>query len=165
MRKKSLMRALMISAAGLAVALAAPASAETLPEAMASAVDGNPSLAAQRSRLAASREALPQAWAEALPSVSLSAGAGIDEGYPTPGVGRSESWSGSANASQLLFASGRIMATTRAARAEIRGRGRRLRSRAAEFAARCRRRLRRRASATGGGGRARDGGFEPLASV
>jgi outer membrane protein len=120
MRKKSLKRFLMITAA--LVAFAAPlAQAETLPEAMASAVDGNPTLAAQRQRLNASREALPQAWAEALPSVSLSAGASIGDSYPTPGDERSETWSGSANASQLLFGSGRVLATTRAARAEIRG--------------------------------------------
>jgi outer membrane protein len=121
MRKKSLKRFLMISAAALAAFAAPLAQAETLPEAMASAVDGNPTLAAQRQRLNASREALPQAWAEALPSVSLSAGASIGDSFPTPGDERTETWSGSANASQLLFGSGRVMATTRAARAEIRG--------------------------------------------
>jgi outer membrane protein len=117
-----LKRVLTISTAAFAVAFAAPmAQAETLPEAMAAAVDGNPTLAAQRQRLNASREALPQAWAEALPSVSLSANAGIDESFPTDVGGRSESWSGSANASQLLFGSGRVLASTRAARAQIRG--------------------------------------------
>jgi outer membrane protein len=116
-----LKRFLMISAAALAAFAAPTAQAETLPEAMASAVDGNPTLAAQRQRLNATREALPQAWDEALPSVSLSAGASIGDSYPTPGDERSETWSGSANASQLLFGSGRVLATTRAARAEIRG--------------------------------------------
>lgn len=114
------MRTLMVSILTLAIAMPAMrAGAETLPEAMAAAVDGNPSLAAQRQRLRATREVLPQAWSEALPQIGLSAGAGIDRGFPTPGEDEDESWSGSASASQLLFASGRVMATTRAARAQI----------------------------------------------
>src|SRR5262249_32480958 len=122
MRKNSLMRALTISVAMTALlTCAAPASAETLAEALTSAVEGNPTLAAQRQRLAASREALPQAWAEALPQLSLSANAGVSDRFPTAGDTRDESWSGSASASQLLFASGRVLATTRAAKAEIRG--------------------------------------------
>lgn len=117
------MRKAMISLLALAIAMpmAPSARADTLAEAMAAAVDGNPSLAAQRQRLKATREALPQAISEALPQVSLSAGANAGESYPTAGVGRDESWSGSASASQLLFASGRVVATTRAARAQIDG--------------------------------------------
>lgn len=114
-------RVLLISAASLAAAFAPLARAETLPEAMASAVDGNPTLAAQRQRLNATREALPQAWAEALPSVSLSAGASAGDSYPSAGSDRNGVWSGSANASQLVFGSGRVLASTRAARAQIRG--------------------------------------------
>lgn len=113
------MRALMVSLMALAIAM--PANADTLADAMTSAVDGNPSLAAQRQRLNATREALPQAWAEALPQVSLSAGANVGDRYPTPDDERTETWSGSASASQLLFASGRILASTRSARAQIRG--------------------------------------------
>ncbi|MGE0597477.1 MAG: TolC family outer membrane protein, partial [Hyphomonadaceae bacterium] len=113
------MRAIAVSV--LALTMAMPAHADTLGEAMVSAVEGNPTLAAQRSRLAATREALPQAWAEALPQVSLSAGANVGDSYPTPGDERSETWSGSASASQLLFGSGRVLASTRAARAQIRG--------------------------------------------
>jgi outer membrane protein len=108
----------------LALAAAAPANADTLVEAMTAAVETNPTLAAQRQRLNATREALPQAWAEALPQLSLSAGAGRDNrdgagpGIDTPSR---ETWSGSANASQLLFGGGRVLATTRAARAQIQG--------------------------------------------
>ncbi|MDX2274959.1 MAG: TolC family outer membrane protein [Hyphomonadaceae bacterium] len=115
------MKRILTLSAALAFVLAPMAQAETLPEAMAAAVDGNPSLAAQRQRLAATREALPQAWAEALPSVSLSAGASVGDSYGPASGERSESWSGSANASQLLFSSGRVLASTRAARAQIRG--------------------------------------------
>jgi outer membrane protein len=119
---------LMTTIALMALTAAMPATADTLDEAMASAVNSNPSLAAQRSRLAASREALPQAWAEALPQVSLSATAGQTDRYGTTTTGvslddtpRDESWNGSANASQLLWSSGRVLASTRAARAQIRG--------------------------------------------
>lgn len=105
----------------LALAMAAPAAADTLPEAMTEAVESNPTLAAQRQRLAATREALPQAWAEALPQVSLSAGANVGERFPTPADDRTETWTGSASASQLVFGSGRVLASTRSARAQIRG--------------------------------------------
>ncbi len=67
------MRTLIASMLALAVSM--PAAADTLPEAMAAAVESNPSLAAQRQRLNATREALPQAWAEALPQISVSGSA------------------------------------------------------------------------------------------
>lgn len=119
------MRLLIVSF--LALAMAMPASAETLAEAMSAAAESNPTLAAQRQRLRATSEALPQAWAEALPQVSLSAGAArtssggdAPDGTPITDPAR-ESWNGSASASQLLFGSGRVIASTRAARAQIRG--------------------------------------------
>lgn len=122
MRKKVLMRFVMASL--LALATAMPANADTLTQAMSTAVETNPTLAAQRQRLNATREALPQAWSEMLPQLSLSAGAtrsnrdGQGPGIDTPS---SETWSGSAGASQLLFSGGRVIATTRAARAQIAG--------------------------------------------
>lgn len=122
MRKKVLMRFLMASL--LALATAMPANADTLTQAMSTAVDTNPTLAAERQRLNATREALPSAWAEMLPQISLSAGAqrsnndGTAPGADTPSR---ETWSGSFGASQLLFAGGRVVATTRAARAQISG--------------------------------------------
>lgn len=119
------MRLLVASLAAL-IAATAPASvsAETLAESMVSAVESNPTLAAQRQRLNATREALPQAWAAALPQVSLSAGASAsdrDSDNPALESGRDETWSANANVSQLLFGSGRVVASTRAARAQIAG--------------------------------------------
>lgn len=116
------MKRLVLSIAALIAA--APAAAETLPEAMSAAVDSSPSLAAQRQRLRAAREALPQAWAEALPQVNvvgLAERSDTDSDNPMLDTGRSEDWVASASASQLIFGSGRVIASTRAARASIRG--------------------------------------------
>lgn len=110
------MRTLIASMLALAVSM--PAAADTLPEAMAAAVESNPSLAAQRQRLNATREALPQAWAEALPQISVSGSATRTSSELNPG---SETWNARAGASQLLFGGGRVLASTRAARAQIRG--------------------------------------------
>jgi outer membrane protein len=102
-----------------------PAHADTLADAMNDAMQSNPTLAAQRQRLNATREALPQAWAEALPQISVSGGATRSNTdsreNPLLDTPARETWSASANASQLLFAGGRVLATTRAARAQIRG--------------------------------------------
>jgi outer membrane protein len=112
----------LTSLAVLAALIAGPAAADTLPEAMTTALDGNPTLAAARARLAATKEAVPQAWAEALPQISLSAGASVANSYPTPNVdAQSKDWSGTASVSQLLFGSGRVLFSTRAARAQVRG--------------------------------------------
>jgi outer membrane protein len=111
------MRTLIVSM--LALAAAAPAAADTLPEAMVAAVESNPTLAAQRQRLNATREALPQAWAEALPQISVSGGA-TRASSDAPGLA-TENWNARAGASQLLFGGGRVLASTRAARAQIRG--------------------------------------------
>jgi outer membrane protein len=123
MRKKILMRFAMVSLAALAVAM--PANADTLGEAMSAAVQTNPTLAAQRQRLNATREALPQAWAEALPQLSVSASAtrsNRDSNQnPFLDTPAEEDWSASGSVSQLLFGGGRVLATTRAARAQIVG--------------------------------------------
>jgi outer membrane protein len=115
------MRVLIASV--LALSMAMPASADTLADAMQGAVETNPSLAAQRQRLNATREALPQAWAEALPQISVSAGAtDTSREDDTPGPDDDgESWNASGGVSQLLFSGGRVLATTRAARAQIAG--------------------------------------------
>lgn len=118
------MRKLIVSLAALAAAAPGAAFADTLDEAMISAAESNPTLAAQRQRLRATREALPQAWSEALPQLSLSGGATAsdrDSDNPALDTDRNESWSASASASQLLFGSGRVLASTRAARAQIAG--------------------------------------------
>jgi outer membrane protein len=122
MRKNFSMRRLIVSVAALAALMPATAGADTLTEAMISAVDSNPTLAAQRQRLNATREALPQAWSEALPQISISGGAGRSDAEINGVEGpNDEDWSASANASQLLFGSGRVAASTRGARAQIRG--------------------------------------------
>lgn len=118
------MRKVIVSLVALAVAMPVTAHADTLTEAMVSAVESNPTLAAARQRLNATREALPQAWAEALPQISVSGSATSSDresDTPSPEDGRRENWSASANASQLVFGSGRVLGTTRAARAQIRG--------------------------------------------
>jgi outer membrane protein len=101
------------------------ARADTLAEAMISAQESNPTLAAQRQRLRATRETLPQALSAALPQVSVSASANAnDRDFEDPAAidtGRDETWSAQANVSQLLFGSGRVLASTRAARAQIAG--------------------------------------------
>ncbi|HWA01819.1 MAG TPA: TolC family outer membrane protein [Caulobacterales bacterium] len=107
--------------AAAAPAAVTPACAETLDEAMNEAVASNPALAAQRARLSAAREAVPQAWSEGLPQVSLSADATRDDGHGSGNTPRNDSWGGSASASQLLFASGHFLANLTAARAEVRG--------------------------------------------
>ena len=95
---------------------------DTLSDAMLAAVQTNPTLAASRQRLNATKQALPQAWSEALPQVDFSAGAGMsDTDHTQPDPPSSRTWSAGLSGSQLLFASGRIIGTTRAANAEIRG--------------------------------------------
>ncbi len=118
------MRGLIVSLAALAVLAPGTVAADTLTEAMVSAAESNPTLAAQRARLRATREALPQAWADALPQVSISGAAqsrDTDSDTPALDTGRREGWDASVSASQLLFGSGRVLASTRAARAQIRG--------------------------------------------
>jgi outer membrane protein len=115
------MRGLIVSLAALAALMPGTVAADTLTEAMVSAAESNPTLAAQRARLRATREALPQAWAEALPQISITGTAqsrDTDEPFDLP---RDEDWDASVSASQLLFGSGRVLASTRAARAQIRG--------------------------------------------
>jgi len=95
---------------------------ESLTEAMLDAVQTSPTLAASRQRLNATREALPQAWSEALPQIDLTADAtstDIDETHPK--VPTTRTWSAGVSGTQLLFASGRIIGTTRSASAQIRG--------------------------------------------
>ncbi|MEZ5996825.1 MAG: TolC family outer membrane protein [Hyphomonadaceae bacterium] len=117
------MRGLIVSVLALSAA-AAPAAADTLGEAMVSAQESNPTLAAQRQRLRATREALPQALSAALPQISVSGAAtraNRDSDNPLLDTPSTETWTSSANVSQLLFGSGRVWAATRAARAQIAG--------------------------------------------
>ncbi|UPT61161.1 MAG: TolC family protein [Hyphomonadaceae bacterium JAD_PAG50586_4] len=89
------------------------------------AISTSPTLAAERARVRAVREALPQAWSELLPQVSLDASAieqdsTEDEFTPAFTIReRPEYWIASVRASTLLFGSGRVLASTRQARAQI----------------------------------------------
>ncbi len=113
-----------ILAASLAL-LGAPVSAETLDEAMRAAIEGNPSIAAERARLKAAEEAVPQARAAALPSISASASATSSHNRLESGAGgatirsSSDDWSGGLSASQTLFASGGVFANIRRAKADV----------------------------------------------
>jgi outer membrane protein len=118
------MRGLIVSLAALAALMPGAVAADTLTEAMVSAAESNPTLAAQRARLRATREALPQAWSEALPQVAITGVAqrrDADSSNPLLDDANNDDWNASASASQLLFGSGRVLASTRAARAQIEG--------------------------------------------
>jgi outer membrane protein len=117
MLKSATLRTLTMACA--AAAFATPASAETLDEAVAAAMQTNPTLLAQRARLDATREQLPQARAEGLPFVTATANANSAQNELVSG--RDESWSANLSASQLLFAGGRVAASVRQARANIAG--------------------------------------------
>jgi outer membrane protein len=89
------------------------------------AVSTNPGLAAERTRVRAVRQALPQAWAELLPQVTADASAieqdsSEDEFTPAFTIREQpEYWVASVRSSTLLFGSGRVLASTRQARAQI----------------------------------------------
>lgn len=89
------------------------------------AISTNPSLAAERARVRAVRQSLPQAWAELLPQVTVDASAieqdsSEDEFLPAFTIREQpEYWIASVRSSTLLFGSGRVMASTRQARAQI----------------------------------------------
>ncbi len=116
-----MIRTFLLTAVAIA-GLTSLAQAETLIEAMKSALETNPTIEAREARLRATGEALPQARAGALPSLSVSAGADASR-RDGGGVVASDdqSWSASASASQLLFASGSVLASTRQAKARIAG--------------------------------------------
>lgn len=117
------MRTLIVSLLALSAAIGT-AQADTLGEAMTSAQESNPTLAAQRQRLRATREALPQALAAALPQISASGSANAgdrDSDNPLLEGDRTETWTAQAGVSQLLFGGGRVLASTRAANAQIAG--------------------------------------------
>ncbi|MGE0741147.1 MAG: TolC family outer membrane protein [Hyphomonadaceae bacterium] len=116
----------LVSAFMATTAIVCPyaASAETLPEAMQSAIEGNPSLAAARARVTAIRQELPLAWSEALPQISLSGSANQNNRseqspFATTVRERPDYWIASVNTSTLLFGGGRVWASTREARGRI----------------------------------------------
>lgn len=99
--------------------------APTFQSEAVNAISTNPSLAAERARVRAVRQALPQAWAELLPQVTVDASAieqdsSEDEFLPAFTIREQpEYWIASVRSSTLLFGSGRVLASTRQARAQI----------------------------------------------
>jgi|CXWL01.1.fsa_nt_gi outer membrane protein len=108
----------------LAVSMfAGQANGESLPDAMATALETNPSLASARAQVRGVRESLPLAWSEALPQISGNASATQTlRGENTPAFTireQPEYWIATLNTSTLLFGGGRVWASTRQARAQI----------------------------------------------
>jgi len=99
--------------------------APTFQSEAVTAISTNPGLAAERARVRAVRQALPQAWAELLPQVTVEASAieqdsTEDEFLPAFTIREQpEYWVASVRSSTLLFGSGRVLASTRQARAQI----------------------------------------------
>ena len=120
-----MMKRLSYLLAASVMLLSAPVSAETLDEALRAAVEGNPAIAAQRARLKAAEEAVPQARSAALPSVSAGASATssrnrLEDGAGGPTVrSSSDTWTSGVSASQTLFASGGVFANIRRAKADV----------------------------------------------
>ncbi|MEQ1492167.1 MAG: TolC family protein, partial [Terricaulis sp.] len=104
---------------------AADPHAATFQSEAVTAISTNPALAAERARVRAVRQALPQAWAELLPQVTVDASAieqdsSEDEFLPAFTIREQpEYWIASVRSSTLLFGSGRVLASTRQARAQI----------------------------------------------
>ncbi|MEO1309603.1 MAG: TolC family protein [Pseudomonadota bacterium] len=117
------------------------ASAQSLEEIMADALDGSQTLAADRAALDAQREAPKQAFASALPSVSVGGSVsandatydpgrdgeqflrdlGVTSGFNGTGLEAAQTTYGvSLSARQTVYAGGRVMNSIRAARAGVR---------------------------------------------
>jgi outer membrane protein len=119
-------RVLSVSLAALmacASAAFAPVSAETLREALTSTYQTNPRIDAERARLRATDESVPQAKAGYRPRVNASADVGYQRRESNPGLtsdGQSNPAGYSINASQSLFSGYRTVNTVREAEANVR---------------------------------------------
>ncbi len=113
------------SLAAIAFALSAQAAhAETLGESTAVALEFSPALMSEMQRLEATREALPIAWAEVFPQVTLDASANDARSTERSGLAFSvrdqrEYWVAGIRTSTLLYNGGRLWATRRQANAQI----------------------------------------------
>lgn len=114
------------------IALLAPASAETLQDALAMAYRSNPTIRAERARLRATEELKAQAWAAALPQVQASASYGSLEDTQTtspiigPGTTQTTNLNpltASVNAEQPIFNGFRNINAIKQARARVRAGG------------------------------------------
>jgi outer membrane protein len=114
---RHLARGLLFSA----VLLSAPACAETLNEALASAYSGNPALRAERARQRATDEQVPQALSGWRPTVTAEADAGHNwsDSHPGPST-ESDPADVSISLSQPLFRGFKTINGTRAAEASVR---------------------------------------------
>lgn len=121
-------RAFSIRAALIAVACAVilggqAATAETLDDAFRDAIATSPDLAARRARVDAQREAVTLAYTDAFPQLAANITASrVDRDDPArriTGTERRDEWRAGAQASQLVFASGRVRAAVRQARAQL----------------------------------------------
>lgn len=106
-----------------AALIAVPAGAETLEDAFRDAAESSPDLASRRARVAAQRAAISLAYADALPQIAVNlTGSRMDRDDPArriSGTERRDEWRAGAQASQLVFGSGRVRAAARQARAQL----------------------------------------------
>ena len=102
-----------LAALAVGLLLAAPASAETLADAIAKAHAGNPALAAARARHEAAAEAPAQARAAGLPTAFVEGGAA----YDNQGYGKKAS--AAVSAALPVWTGGRVPAAVRAANADV----------------------------------------------
>ncbi len=103
----------------------APARAETLQSESVAVLRTSPALASERARLDAARQALPLAWSEAMPQITLD-GTANEHDQSERRVSftvrdQPEYWVASIRTSLMLFGSGRVLSSTRQARAQILG--------------------------------------------
>ncbi len=128
MRRRSHVRAKGTFGATLGVALVAvvlhvPASAETLREALALAYASNPQLDAERARLRATDESVPQAKSGFRPRATVNADTGRQMIHTNPasiGDGTGQAWGYSVTAEQSVFSGYRTTNTVRQAEADVR---------------------------------------------
>jgi outer membrane protein len=115
---------LQASLAVIALTLTAHAArAETLGESTATALGFSPALQGEMQRVEATREALPIAWAEVFPQVTLDASAtdarSTESGLAFSVRQQREHWIAGIRTSTLLYGGGRLGASRRQARAQI----------------------------------------------
>ena len=111
--------AALAGVSALALLGAAPASAETLADALALAYQTNPTLQQQRAQLRALDESVVQARAGYRPSADLGASTGVQNQGVNGSFATSDSLGFTATVLQNLYTGGRVSAGVRAAEADI----------------------------------------------
>jgi len=109
-------RALLAGVAMMAMGGVSPAGADTLDEVLAATYAGNPTLSAQRAKLRATDEGVPQALSNWRPQVSLSGSAGRGQYFnntnPTRYEATRDPRTATLSVSQPLYRGGRTVAAT-----------------------------------------------------